>query len=73
MKSADVLGEDLLKQELMMKERLNAVIDRAVKRLVQAKAMKQIMATPSLNGQAQQAKRISSSKQAEAQSSTQEH
>jgi hypothetical protein len=49
------------------------MIDRAVKRLVQAKAMKQIMASPSLNGQAQQAKGISSSKQAEAQSSTQEH
>jgi hypothetical protein len=39
--------------------RLNAMIDRAVKRLVQAKAMKQMLASPSLNGQAQQPKRIS--------------
>jgi hypothetical protein len=35
------------------------MIDRAVKRLVQAKAMKQMLASPSLNGQAQQPKRIS--------------
>jgi hypothetical protein len=42
-----------------MEERLDAMIDRAVKRLVQAKAMKQMPASPSLNGEAQQPKRIS--------------
>jgi hypothetical protein len=59
---ADVVGEDLFKQELAMEERLDGMIDRALKRLVQAKAMKQMLASPSLNGQAQQPKRISSSK-----------
>ena len=69
---ADVVGEDLFKQELALEERLDAMIDRAVKRLVQAKAMKQMLASPSLNGQAQQPKRISSSNGARAQPSTQE-
>jgi hypothetical protein len=59
---ADVVGEDLFKQELAMEERLDGMIDRALKRLVQAKAMKQMLASPSLNGGAQQPKRISSSK-----------
>src|SRR5262245_46319503 len=43
---ADVVGEDLFKQELAMEERLDAMIDRAIKRLVQAKAMKQMLASP---------------------------
>ncbi len=38
MRFAVILGEDLFKQELAMEERLDAMIDRAVKRLVQAKA-----------------------------------
>jgi hypothetical protein len=56
-----------------MEERLDAMIDRALKRLVQAKAMKQMLASPSLNGQAQQPKRISVSKRAKPQPSTQDH
>jgi hypothetical protein len=52
-----------------MEERLDAMIDRAVKRLVQAKAAKQMLASPSLNGRAQQPKTISISKGGEAQSS----
>ena len=72
LRRADVVGEDLFKQELAMEERLDAMIDRAIKRLMQAKAMKQMLASPSLNGQAQQPKRISSSNGAQAQPSTQE-
>jgi len=67
------VGEDLFKQELAMEERLDGMIDRALKRLVQAKAMKQMLASASLNGGAQHPKRISSSNRAEAQPPTQEH
>src|SRR6266545_1322104 len=74
---ADILSEDLFQKELAMEECLDAAIDRAVKRLVQAKAMKQMLASPSLNrqlnGQTQQPKRISASNRAEPQPSTQEH
>jgi hypothetical protein len=72
-KSADILGEDLFKQELMMEERLDAMIDRAVKRLVQAKAVKQMLASPSLNGQDQKPKRIRIPKQAEGPPQAREH
>ena len=65
LRSVDVLGEDIFKQELAMEERLDAMIDRAVKRLVQAKAMKQMLASPALKGHAQQRKRISASNGAE--------
>ena len=73
LRRADVVGEDLFKQELAMEERPDAMIDRAVKRLVQAKAMKQILASPSLNGQPQPPKRIQASKTAEPQPETREH
>jgi hypothetical protein len=73
MKSADILGEDLFKQELMMEERLDVMIDRAVKRLVQAKAVKQMLASPSLNGQDQKPKRIRIPKQAEGPPQAREH
>jgi hypothetical protein len=56
-----------------MEERLDAMIDRALKRLVQAKAMKQMLASPSLNGQAQQPKRISASNWTAPRPSTQDH
>jgi len=71
MRSADILGKDIFKLELAMEERLDAMIDRAVKRLVQAKAMKQMLASPSLDGQldgqAQQPKRLLASNRAEPQ------
>jgi hypothetical protein len=41
--AATSLSGDLFKQELALDERLDAMIDRAVKRLVQAKAMKQML------------------------------
>jgi len=44
----------------------DGMIDRALKRLLQAKGMKQMLASPSLNGRAQQPKSISISKRAEA-------
>lgn len=37
------LSSDLFEQELALEERLDAMVDRAVKRLVQAKAMKQML------------------------------
>jgi hypothetical protein len=40
--SATVWG-DLFREELMLDERLDAMIDRALKRLIQAKAMKQML------------------------------
>ena len=40
----------ILKDEIAIEERIDAMIERAVKRLVQAKAMKQIMVTTSVNG-----------------------
>jgi hypothetical protein len=40
--SATVWG-DLFKEELMLDERLDAMIDRALKRLIHAKAMKQML------------------------------
>ena len=36
-------SDDVFKQELALDERLNAIIDRAVKRLIQTKAMKQML------------------------------
>jgi hypothetical protein len=70
---AAMLEEGVFTTEIKAEERLDAMIDRAVKRLVQAKAMKPLLASPSLNGQAQQPKTISNSKRGEAQSPNQEH
>lgn len=41
--SAATVSGDLFKQELALDERLDAMIDRAVKRLIQTKAMKQML------------------------------
>jgi len=41
--SAASLSDDLFRQELALDERLEAMIDRAVKRLIQTKAMKQML------------------------------
>jgi hypothetical protein len=55
---------EVFKQDLAVDERIDAMIDRAVKRLVQTKAMKQMLAGASLNGKddQQQIKTIRSSK-----------
>lgn len=42
-RSTDVLGEDLFREELVAEARLDAMLDRATKRLVQAKAVKQML------------------------------
>ena len=41
--SSVAVSDDLFKSQLELDERLDAMIDRAVKRLVQAKAMKQTL------------------------------
>jgi len=41
--SAATLSDELFKQELVLDERLDAMIDRAVKRLMQIKAVKQML------------------------------
>lgn len=43
MRSAASFTDDLFNRELVLDERLDAMIDRAVKRLVQTKAMKQAL------------------------------
>jgi hypothetical protein len=47
--SASLFSDDLLKQELILDGHLSALIDRAVKRLVQIKAMKQMLAAAQIN------------------------
>jgi hypothetical protein len=59
-KSADALSGDLFKQELALDERLDAMIDRAVKRLIQTKAMKQMLGQTSGDQSAGRQKRIES-------------
>jgi hypothetical protein len=58
--SAEALSGDLFNQELALDERLDAMIDRAVKRLIQIKAMKQVLGTASADQIAGQQKRIDS-------------
>ena len=41
--SAKVLTPEVVKNELAVDERIDAMIDRAIKRLVQTKAMKQML------------------------------
>ncbi len=41
--SAATMSDDLFKQEIALDERLDAILDRAVKRLIQIKAMKQML------------------------------
>ncbi len=56
--SAATLSNDLFKQELALDERLDAIIDRAVKRLIQTKAMKQMLTQTSTERVDVQPKRI---------------
>jgi hypothetical protein len=48
--SRRISDPDVFKQELAVDERVDAMIDRAVKRLVQTKAIKQMLDHPSHNG-----------------------
>ena len=50
-RSARLLTPDAFKDELAVDERIDAMIDRAVKRLVQTKAMKQMLIPPNLRGE----------------------
>ena len=56
--SATNFSGDLFKQELALDERLDAMIDRAVKRLIQMKAMKQMLGQTSGDKVTGQQKRI---------------
>jgi hypothetical protein len=47
---AEIFTDDVVKNEIAVEERLDAMIDRATKRLVQAKAMKQMLGHTSSNG-----------------------
>jgi hypothetical protein len=59
MRSARALSDDLFDRELALDERLDAMIDRAVKRLIQTKAMKQMLGqTGAMQAGAQQTKMI---------------
>ena len=48
--SATTISQDLFKHELALDERLDAMIDRAIKRLIQTKAMKQMLDHTSRTG-----------------------
>ena len=56
--SSATLSNDLFKQELALDERLDAMIDRAVKRLIQTKAMKQMLGQTFADQAANQPKKI---------------
>jgi hypothetical protein len=60
--SAAILSPDVFKHELAAEERIDAMIDRAVKRLVQAKAMKQMLGTTSSDIGSDQPKKLLSNK-----------
>ena len=48
LQSAAVLSEEMIKNELAVEERIDAMINGAIKRLVQTKAMKQMLSSASL-------------------------
>jgi hypothetical protein len=49
-RSVAFFTEEVVKQELAVEDRIDAMIDRAMKRLMQAKAMKEILSRASPNG-----------------------
>ena len=62
LEAAEIVTQDDFKHEIALEERIDAMIDRAVKRLVQAKAMKQMLHTMSLNGGSDHSKSLPSNK-----------
>ncbi len=61
-RDAAFFSQEVVKNELAVDERIEAMIDRAVKRLVQAKAVKQMLGTNSPNERSGQPKRLPSNK-----------
>jgi hypothetical protein len=59
LEAAHIVTQDDFKDEIAVEERIDAMIDRAVKRLVQAKAMKQMLGTSSSNGGSDRTKKAS--------------
>src|SRR5262249_3116302 len=62
LEAADIVTQDDFKHEIALEERIDAMIDRAVKRLVQAKAMKQMLNSMSLNGGSDHSRTLPSNK-----------
>jgi hypothetical protein len=58
LEAAHIMTQDDFKDEIAVEERIDAMIDRAVKRLVQAKAMKQMLGTSSSNGGSDRTKKL---------------
>jgi hypothetical protein len=53
---------EVIRDELAVEDRIDAMIDRAVKRLVQAKVMKQMLGTTSANRESDQPRKLLSNK-----------
>jgi hypothetical protein len=60
--SAATLSQELFKLELTLDERLDAMIDRAIKRLIQTKAMKQMLDHTSRTGRDDEPRKIQNRK-----------
>jgi hypothetical protein len=62
--SAAVLSEEVIKNELAVEERIDAMINGAIKRLVQTKAMKQMLSSASLKEGRERTSRAESMREA---------
>jgi len=61
-RDASFFSQEVVKNELAVDDRIDAMIDRAVKRLVQAKAMKQMLGTTSPDARTDRTKKLPSNK-----------
>jgi hypothetical protein len=62
LRSATVITQEVIEREVAVEARIDAMIDRAIKRLVHAKAMKEILGRSFPNGGDDQPKKIQSRK-----------
>ena len=60
--AAAIVSQDAFKHALAADARIEAMIDRAIRRLIQIKTMKQMLDRASTNGGYEQPKKIQSSK-----------
>jgi hypothetical protein len=61
-RDASFFSQEVVKNELAVDDRIDAMIDRAVKRLVQAKGMKQVLGITSPHARTDQTKKLPSNK-----------
>jgi hypothetical protein len=61
-RDASFFSQEVVKNELAVDDRIDAMIDRAVKRLVQTKAMKQMLGTTSPDARTDRTKKLPSNK-----------